>query len=111
MAIDVVVMFATRAVALYLAGAFIVRYGRQDWRGTEEGRHLMGMTSVILGVLLYITLLDVAQLIERMLPWFDPGWWPGQYWLASGFNCWVGYELYRRNRLLMSARRRSDDTR
>lgn len=102
-----------RALALGLGVAFMVRYarlrtpdGRRLWRRSPEGRHLMGMTGVIVATLIYAQIVAVATLIDPTPPSHD-GDFIGRRLLGIALYGAVTYQLWRRYRLLDKAARQS----
>ena len=102
-----------RTLGMIFAGAFVVRYSRQPWRSTAEGRHLMSFSAIVAAFLAYAT-------INNVMAWLDPtlppehadGDYPGRLLFGVALYGFVAWAMWRRNHLLTlalrSARRDND---
>ena len=95
---------AFRTVGMILAWVFVARYARYSWRASEEGRHLMGFSTVVALFLTYATANNVAS-------WIDPdttpanidGDWPGRVLVGIVLYAGTAWFMWQRNRLLTNA--------
>lgn len=88
-----VLVVASVALLIYNAAAytiFALRYGRLTWKGTREGRHLMGQSRVLAALLWTTLLMAFAPPVPR----------PVGLVVQVVMFAWLAFEATRRNRLL-----------